>query len=141
VHTSESAYATVLIIDDEEMLRRSIATMLARKGYSVLDAADGPTAISVFKAHQEAIDVVLLDLTLPGMSGKEILKELRTIRPGVNVVLTTAYGPERALTDAGEQPVYYLRKPYGIKELTSLLRTVSGDEPKPMRAVRAQSGS
>ncbi len=140
VHASERASATVLIIDDEEMLRRPIATMLRRKVYSVLDAADGPTAKRVFKAH-DAIDVVLLDLTLPGMSGREILKELRTIRPGINVVLTTAYGPERALTDAGEQPVYYLRKPYGIKELTSLLRTVSGDEPKPMRAVRAQSGS
>ncbi len=61
----------------------------------MLETGDGATGVALFQAHAE-IDIVLLDLTIPGMSGGEILRELRKIRPDVKVVLSTAYGRERA---------------------------------------------
>ena len=132
---SEKVMATILIIDDEDMLRLPIASMLRRKGYSILEARDGATGVDLFQAHAAEIDIVLLDLTLPGMSGREILEKVRKIRPGIKVVLSTAYGRERAFRDVSEsESVYYLRKPYKIDELTALLRKVCLEEPDAMQA-------
>ena len=134
----ENVTATVLIIDDEDMLRLPIASMLRRKGFSILETGDGATGMDLFQAHATEIDLVLLDLTLPGMSGREVLGELRKMRPSIKVVLSTAYGRDRALADVSEpESVYYLRKPYGIDELTALLRKVCLDNPtrwKPLHA-------
>ena len=132
---SEDVTATVLIIDDEDMLRRPIASMLRRKGYSILETPDGAAGVDLFKAHAVEIDIVLLDLTLPGMSGREVLEQLRKIRPTIKVVLSTAYGRDRAFRDVTEpESVYYLRKPYQIDELTALLQKVCMGEPGAMQA-------
>ena len=104
--------ATVLIIEDEDMLRVPVASMLRRKGFSIFETGDGATGMDLFQAHAREIDLVLLDLTLPGMSGREVLGELRRMRPSIKVVLSTAYGRDRALADVSErESVYYLRKP------------------------------
>ena len=127
--------ATVLIIDDEDMLRLPIASMLRRKGYSILETSDGASGVDLFKASAAEIDIVLLDLTLPGISGKEVLEILRKIRPSIKVILSTAYGRDRAFRDVTEpESVYYLRKPYKIDELTALLQEVCLEEPGAMRA-------
>ena len=126
--------AKVLIIDDEDTLRLAIAYMLRRRGYSVLETGDGATGVDLFQAHGTEIDIVLLDLTLPGMSGVEILRELRRVRPGIKVVLSTAYGRDKALADVGDpKSVYYLRKPFEMEQLTALLWKVYLDEPATMQ--------
>jgi len=126
----ENGTATALIIDDEDSLRLPIASMLRRKGYVVLETGDGAKGADMFEAHAEEIEVVVLDLTLPGMSGRDVLGKLRKIRPDIKVVLSTAYGRDRAFKDVGEQKsVYYLRKPYRLEELTALLREVCRSEP------------
>jgi len=127
--------ATILIIDDEEMFRMPIASMLRRKGYSILETPDGAAGVDLFRAQAAEIDIVLLDLTLPGMSGKEVLETLRKIRPSIKVVLSTAYGRDRAFREITEpESVYYLRKPYKIDELTALLRKVCMEEPGAVHA-------
>jgi CheY-like chemotaxis protein len=69
--------------------------------------------------------VVLLDMTLPGMSGIEVLTELRKIRPDIKVILTTAYSREMAMSSVGEQRVSdFIRKPYLIAELVGMLQKV-----------------
>jgi len=124
-NAGESVTATVLFIDDEDALRRPIASMLRRKGFTILEAGDGAAAVDLFQAHAPEIDIVLLDLTLPGMFGGEILKELRKMRPDIKVVLSTAHGRERALAGVSDpNSVSYIRKPYEIEELTALLRKV-----------------
>ena len=139
---SENETATILIIDDEDMLRLPIASMLRRKGYSILETRDGATGVDVFKAQAAEIDIVLLDLTLPGMSGKEVLADLRKIRPGIKVVLSTAYGRDRAFRDITEpESVYYLRKPYKIDDLTALLRRVRLEVPAAMQATTRGAGT
>jgi CheY-like chemotaxis protein len=114
---------TVLLIEDEDALRSAVAQMLRRQGFRILEAANGNAAISQFEFRADEIDVVLLDLTLPGISGHEVLAALRDIRPGVRAILTSAYGRDYAVAAAGgDQSVPYLRKPYQIRELVNLIR-------------------
>jgi two-component system cell cycle sensor histidine kinase/response regulator CckA len=120
---------TVLVVEDEEVLRGAVSKMLRKERFSVLEAGDGTTGANVFQANEPKIDVVLLDLTLPGMSGREVLNELRRIRPDVKVILTTAYSQENALSAIGEQrPWSYVRKPYQFSDLLNLLRTACRDK-------------
>ena len=126
--------ATVLMIEDEDTLRLPVARMLRRRGFSILDTGDGAAGLDIFQARATEIDIVLLDLTLPGMSGGEIFEGLRKIRPNIKVVVSTAYGRDRALAAVREpESVYYLQKPYEIQVLTRLLRKILLD-PEVQRA-------
>jgi signal transduction histidine kinase len=114
---------TVLVVEDEDPLRIAISKMLRRKGFTVIEAANGKTGVDLFRASAQEIDVVLLDLTLPGLSGREVLSELRRVLPNVNVIVTSAYSQEQAQTAlGGQQPWFYIRKPYQFNELTGLVR-------------------
>ena len=123
---AKPATGTILLVEDEETLSMAVSRMLRKKGYFVLEAADGLTAVEVYRANQPAIDLVLLDLTLPAMSGQQVFRELRRIQPNLKVILTTAYGREMALTSlSGLQPWLFLRKPYRFDELLKLLEDLS----------------
>jgi PAS domain S-box-containing protein len=116
---------TVLVIEDEDALRLAIAKMLRRKALTVIEAADGKTGIDLFRAGAGQIDVVLLDLTLPGIPGAEVLGELRRIRPNVKVLITSAYSRDWVADAIGEQqPWFYIRKPYLFSDLIGLVRDV-----------------
>ena len=126
VAAAKGAVATILLVEDEETLSMAVSRMLRKKGYSVLEAADGLAAVDLFRANHHAIDLVLLDLTLPEMSGQQVLRELRRIQPNLKVILTTAYGREMALTSLGGlQPWLFLRKPYRFDELLKLFEDLS----------------
>ena len=118
-----SVIGTVLVVEDEEGLRLAVSKMLGKEGFSVIEAADGPTGVHLFLANEPKIDVVLLDLTLPGMAGRDVLEELQRIRPDVQVILTTAYSQDIAFASIGQRHYSsYLRKPYRFGEVLSLLR-------------------
>ena len=117
--------ATVLIIEDEESLRLAVSKMLRRKALNVIEAADGKSGIDLFRANARQIDVVLLDLTLPGMSGGEVLQELRRVQAGAKVLVTSAYSRDWVRDAMGEQqPWLYIRKPYQFSELISAIRDI-----------------
>jgi CheY-like chemotaxis protein len=119
------ANGTVLLVEDEEVLRLAVSRMLRKQGFCVVDASDGSAGIELFRANERKIDVVLLDLTLPGMTGREVLEELRGLRPDLKVVVTTAYSQDTALKAlGGHQAWFYIRKPYRATELADLLRDV-----------------
>jgi two-component system cell cycle sensor histidine kinase/response regulator CckA len=122
---------TVLVVEDEEILRHAVSKMLRKESFSVIEAGDGTTGANLFRANEPSIDVVLLDVTLPGMSGRDVLKEMRRIRPDVKVVLTTAFNQDDALSSIGEQHAWgYVRKPYQFRELIGLLRKACQDKPE-----------
>jgi two-component system cell cycle sensor histidine kinase/response regulator CckA len=126
---SDAIAGTVLVVEDDEVIRLAVSKMLQKAGFSVIEASDGTTGANLFRINQTKIDVVLLDVTLPGMPGREVLKEMRRIRPGVKVVLTTAFNKDRALSSIDEQhPWGYVRKPYQFGELISLLRKACQDQ-------------
>jgi two-component system, cell cycle sensor histidine kinase and response regulator CckA len=117
--------ATVLVVEDEEALRHAVSKMLRREGAIVIEAADGQTAVSLFRARAREIDIVLLDMTLPGISGQEVLSELRRIQPGVKVIVTSAYSQDWArATIVGSEPWLYIRKPYRFAELMGVVQKV-----------------
>jgi PAS domain S-box-containing protein len=126
-----SAAGTVLIVEDEYSLRVPVSKMLRNKGYFVIEAGDGATALELFRANHSKIDVVLLDMTLPGMSGPDLYLEMQRSRPGVKVVLTTAYSQETASTSFAGQPAWaFIRKPYQIGDLSNLLRKACLDHKR-----------
>jgi DNA-binding response OmpR family regulator len=121
-----SGSSTILIIEDEEMLRLSVSKMLRNLGFVVIEAEDGNKGLELFLADRPRIDVVLLDMTLPGRTGRAVLEELQRIEPEVKVIITSAYGHghvENSLN--GLRPSAYLQKPYRVAELVKLLRKCS----------------
>ena len=118
---------TVLFIEDEDTLRSAVTKLLLKRNFQVIEAADGPSAIERFKADPAGIDVVLLDLSLPGMQGREVFEQLRRIRPDVKVILSTACSWGTAMSELGAcTPSGYIQKPYKSDELVRLLQQAAG---------------
>jgi DNA-binding NtrC family response regulator len=114
---------SVLIVDDEESARRSLAQILAEDGYSVTMAADGEEALRL--VAQESPDVMLTDLRMPLMGGEELLARVRQGYPGVAIVVMTAHGTIRSAVQALREGVEdYLTKPIEVEELEHLLETI-----------------
>jgi PAS domain S-box-containing protein len=120
---------TVLVIEDEEPLRRTVAKKLRNRGSTVLEAADGTAGVETFRAAAREIDVVLLDMTLPGGSGADVLTELQQIQPDVKVVLTTAYSQEMVRSALeNKEHAGFIRKPYRLAELIACLQEIASRE-------------
>jgi CheY-like chemotaxis protein len=117
------ASRTVLMIEDEKMLRASVAAMLRKRGLTVIEAEDGNHGVERFIADRPRIDAVLLDLTLPGKTGRAVLEELQGIAPDVKVIVTSAYGQEhvRHLL-GGLRASGYIQKPYRIAQVETVLQ-------------------
>jgi DNA-binding response OmpR family regulator len=126
--------ASVLIVDDDADLRRLLGAALDTEGFRIIEAGDAELALYEFGAH--AVDIVLIDLRLPGMSGLELARELRR-RGDVPLMALTARTTEadvRAAFDAGVDD--FIAKPVGIKELSArlaaLLRRQTDETPGPL---------
>jgi two-component system cell cycle sensor histidine kinase/response regulator CckA len=107
---------TVLVIDDEDLVRDVVARMIEDLGYAAVTAPDGPTGLDVVERRQ--IDIVLVDLTMPRMNGVDVVAALRARRPGLPVVLCTGYDRDRK---GPVQADAYLPKPFRIEALEQLL--------------------
>lgn len=116
---------TVLVVDDEEGIRNLAATMLAHLGFTVLTAADGVEAESVFRQHQSDIRCVLTDLAMPRRNGWETIAVLRALRADLPVVMASGYDVTRAMAgEHGERPQAFLSKPYTLHDLRDALGRV-----------------
>jgi signal transduction histidine kinase/ActR/RegA family two-component response regulator len=113
---------TVLLIEDEEPLRKMVAIMLKRLGFTVLEAKDGIEALEVFGKHQSEIKFVLSDLTMPRMNGWEALTELRKLQPDIPVILASGYDKAHVMAgDHPQLPQAFLAKPYNLKALSNAI--------------------
>jgi CheY-like chemotaxis protein len=129
LNSAQGFTGTILMIEDEEPLRRAVAKLLRAKGACVLEAGDGKSAVELSRNYSSEIDVAVLDATLPGLSGREVLEKLREARPTMNVIVTSAYGRDQALaTVNGELTQPYIRKPYRVNELLELIRRTCQDK-------------
>jgi PAS domain S-box-containing protein len=114
---------TVLIVEDEAVLRLSISRVLGKEGFGVMEAGDGSAALDLFRDHHTEIDVILLDVTIPGTSSRTVIEEAARIRPDIKVLLTSAYSREMAWPAArASQVCGFIRKPYRLQELIALLQ-------------------
>ena len=118
IDTPPGSCRNVLVVEYEESLRLALANGLRQRGFAVWAAADGHTAVELFRTRVGEIDIVVLDLTLPGLSGLEVLRQVRRFKPEVKVVVTSANNHQiRDVPAEGEAPLSFLRKPYRLGEL------------------------
>ncbi len=111
----------VLLVDDEDKFRESMASRLRLRGYDVVDVTNGEDAIKKVRSDDE-IDVVVLDRKMPGMSGEQTLKEVRTFRPAIQVIMLTGHGSLGSAMEVGKLEAFsYLQKPC---ELEDLIKTI-----------------
>jgi CheY-like chemotaxis protein len=115
---------TVLVVDDEEMVQRTLKAALERYGYIVLSAGGGREAMEILQQRQQGISLVLLDMTMPGMSGEETLQALLSIRADVPVIATSGYNEMEALRRFGEGLSGFIQKPYTPRKLAEKIRAV-----------------
>jgi len=118
---------TVLLVDDEDMVRIVGGAMLVHAGCRVLEAADGRAALRAFEAQPDAIDCVLLDLLMPAMDGVQTFRALRAIRPDVPIIVSSGYA-ERNVAGRfpGEKHIAFLKKPFESRELIERMREARG---------------
>ncbi|GAB4366426.1 MAG: hypothetical protein Kow00128_09880 [Deltaproteobacteria bacterium] len=129
---------TILLADDEEDVREVVRAMLESFGYAVLTARDGREALEIFRERREAVDLVLLDMMMPGMTGAEAFAGMRRISPGIPGILASGYdvdGTSREFASAGFSA--FLQKPFRRGELG---RTVSDVLGKAGRAEKRGEG-
>jgi len=115
--------ARILVVDDEEMVRGILADLLIAGGYHVLTAADGENALRVFRRDPEAVDLVLMDMTMPRMNGLDAFLEMKKLKPSVRVMILSGHsaaGTAHELRRHGIRGV--LQKPITAR---SLLEAVS----------------
>ncbi len=118
-----SSEATVLIVEDESPLRCAVTKMLGKAGFTVLEAADGSEAVRLLHSRASRIDLLLLDMTIPGCSSHEVLREAVEVWPQVKVILTSAYGEEMVKGSLSAPQVRgFVRKPFPLRTLLSALR-------------------
>jgi PAS domain S-box-containing protein len=118
-----AASATVLVLEDEAILRQAVAKALRKNGFEVLEAADGSAAIEVVSANGSRIDVALLDMTFPGASLNNVIAEYLAARSGAKIILTSAHSEEMASAAAGVPQIRgFIRKPFLPAELVKKLR-------------------
>ena len=135
-----SGKGPVLVVDDEEIVRDSLASWLTEDGYTVDTAPDGPTALEMLRVRPYA--VVLGDLKMPGMDGLEMLVRARRLRPETPIILMTAYATVETAVQAMKQGAHdYLVKPFEPEDLSQMVARLTPnqaprpDDPQPCGAV------
>ncbi len=115
---------TVLVVDDEDLVLRTAQLVLTSAGYDVVTATDGTGALTAYEAMPGQIDAVLLDMTMPVMSGEETLSRLLDRWPDAAVIVTSGYGEEEAQRRLGNRAVGFLQKPFTAVQLASMIADV-----------------
>ncbi len=118
---------TILLAEDEEAVRRLTKRILVQAGYSVIDAPSGPEALDAAARHAGTIDLLVTDLVMPGMSGRELAQRLGDVRAGLRVVYMSGYFGENV---PGTLPLTFLPKPFTREDLLSRVRdALAGARP------------
>ena len=123
VKSSIHGQGTILVVDDEPVVRRTAEHMLIKHGFHALVAADGKQALDLIDQHPAEISLILLDMTMPGMSGEEMLEQLEKRAVQIPIVLSTGFsGTEAAKRFAGKAVAGFLEKPYPASRLIEVIQ-------------------
>jgi len=114
---------TVLVVEDQDEVREFVVQALANRGFRVLQAADAPQALEVSERHSGSIDLLLTDVVLPGMNGRELAELFRMLRPSIKVIYTSGYTQD-IIASRGVQDgdVTYVHKPYSAEAIAVSVR-------------------
>jgi CheY-like chemotaxis protein len=125
--TAAGGSETVLLVEDEDSVRELVRDTLASKGYRVLEAQNGQGGLAAAAMYDGKIDLVLTDVVMPGMGGRELVQQLLPLRPGIKVLYLSGY-TEDAIVNEGtiESGKFFLQKPFTLQNLTRKVRDVLG---------------
>jgi PAS domain S-box-containing protein len=116
---------TILLVEDEEIVRRLVITVLEEKGYSLLEAERGDEALALVQAHPGQIDLLITDVVMPGMSGRVLAEQLAALRPGQKVLYTSGYTDDAVVRHGLlTAEVEFLSKPFSPTALAAKVRQV-----------------
>ena len=117
----------VLLVDDEAMVRETLAMSLEDFGYTVLVAADGAEALDMMASSETMVDVLVTDLSMPGIDGLELIRQAQKLRPGLPAVLLTGYaghGAQLAIGGSVSSAFALLRKPVPVAQLADRIEAL-----------------
>lgn len=121
----------ILVVDDEPGVREVIRRVLVKAGFEIVSAPDGEEALATFEEQQGSFDLVITDLSLPGMSGSDLGRALRLLQAELPLLLTSGYSEDSTEVSRAHMPgEQFLEKPFGSKELIEAATTLTGrDDP------------
>lgn len=122
---------TILLVDDEDMVLNVAGDMLKTMGYTVMTASDGSTAVNTYRDQHQRIDLVMLDMVMPDMSGGDVFDEIKKINPQAKVLLSSGYslnGQASRIMERGCDG--FIQKPFTLDEISTLLRQILGQSRK-----------
>jgi two-component system cell cycle sensor histidine kinase/response regulator CckA len=118
---------TVLLVEDEESVRQLVRDTLAAKGYHVIAAQDGQAGLTAAAMYEVGIDLVLTDVVMPGMGGRELVQQLLVSRPGIKVLYLSGYTEDAIVNDGTtESGKTFLQKPFTLQNLSRKVREILG---------------
>ena len=116
---------TVLVVEDEPLLRRVVRATLLHEGFTVIEAGDGNEGLEILRSEQP-IDVLLTDVKMPGLNGYQLAEASLSLRPEMGVMLMTGYADEAVPDALREASIPVLRKPFDFASLGSSIRAIIG---------------
>jgi len=123
---------TILVIDDEAVMRNMSKSMLESCGYEVITAAGGDEGVEAYRERPGKIDAVLLDLAMPGKTGVEVYRELKAIDPSVRVLLTSGYEQDARVTELAALGIHgFIHKPYTLGDLVRMIKHTAENSERP----------
>ncbi len=127
---------TVLLVEDEESVRELVRVTLASRGYNVIEAENGECGLRLAEDYKEHIDILITDVVMPGIGGRELAKKLLSLRPGISVLYLSGYTEDAVVTQGALGPTNaFLQKPVTLQKLAKKVREVlrarSGPSPTP----------
>ena len=141
---SESELETIVIVDDQEVVLEFCRTTLERAGYKVFTAANGEQALKLFEPNRSPVDLALIDIVMPGMSGIELAKCIEELNLGVRIVLMSGYSPVEVKRVVGEYAAQHrsMWKPFEARTLVQMIKNaLDSDSPIRLLVDQVPTGS
>jgi two-component system cell cycle sensor histidine kinase/response regulator CckA len=121
---------TILVVEDEAAVRHAQVEMLSALGYTVREAENGRLALELLRREHEAIDLVLSDVTMPEMGGRELFDRARVMRPDIPFVFSSGFTRDDLMDRLrDEERIFFIAKPYSLSQLTGIIRRALSDTP------------
>jgi two-component system cell cycle sensor histidine kinase/response regulator CckA len=122
---NQDGKTTILVVDDEDVILNLVMNILSRQGFDVLMAKSGNQACEIFEQGKDRIDLVILDMIMPGMGGEETYEKLKSFSPQMRVIISSGYGKvDSPIEVSPEKKTGFVQKPYNIDMLVNEVNRV-----------------
>ncbi len=129
MYTPDDSTETILVVDDAEEIRKMVCAMLLQSGYRALEASDGSEALRTLEQDGEQVNLVVTDLVMPEMNGRELAQRISEIRPGLPIIFMSGYSDQPITHGVSAKDSLFLAKPFTPTKLMEQVRQALGPRP------------